>query len=985
MLASNKVSTLTRATLVNQRATAAGDLSVTATDAPSIDATTYVGTAAQRTNDLGLGLLTTVINKLRGEYQFTTGSGLRTLTFGDRVRVAESYAGAGTKGALYEYMGTTQARNLGAQDYTNFELWKQLNDTTIVPQSVATAAVKALGLDNGGSKSYYGVVARNDVRGAAEASVVAARVSGRDITVRALEAARLVALDNSTTVAQTDAAGGAFAGNQVQGTADAFLRDSVAVAGRDLTIEAANAASIEATSTGKTDSKQDTIQVRVTLNTVGWRATNVLFQLIDALLGSSYLTDGNPAAARAYALDTPLTAGRDLTVRATNAAEISATLGAEQVSTATNEFVIKAEWGAKGLAAGAALASNKVNGLADASVRFTGAARGAVAVTGALTVAAADAARISADSSVVSTAVSTNNLDGVKAVLRTLFPDDYQFTTASGSRALTTGARVRLGATYAGGGDTGSVYRYTGGAATLNLSATNYAVGPWVKLVGSDGDLASLWPNLGNLADSDARAVGGLVVVNDARSSVSAVLEHATATAASIAISATESATIEASVDTNVTASGGSAWGSGTVLAVNAQVTTNLVLSSATARISDSALTGAVAVTADNTSAIDARLHSALSTGDTGAGFAIAFNTIGWKPSNVLFNLIDALIGDPLISKAFNGLQPASSRALIENSTVNSSGAVGVAARNAAQINATVSNVADSAASALFGATGKSIGGVLVSNKVASSAEAGVARSTVTAVGAVDVGAEDAAGIFANAKLVSSSVTSNDGGAAVLQSTINKLTPANYQTDEGLRAVKFGERVRIASGYLAEDFGSDAGAVAVATGQKVRLTDDSGAFRLTSESGRRLLITGDDVQSGDDVFRFLGGPQRVDLGAENFANAARWAKLGGDAGAVYQYLGSARHLNLSAQDYADTTQWRLLGGVEGAAYQYMGTDMTAAQDLATRRLPRPALLEADPGHRHRAHGPQRHDLGLERDRRARRLQRRPQQHRGLRP
>ena len=177
---------------------------------------------------------------------------------------------------------------------------------------------------------------------------------------------------------------------------------------------------------------------------------------------------------------------------------------------------------------------------------------------------------------------------------------------------------MRLGAAYAGGGDTGSVYRYTGAAATLNLGATNYAAGPWVKLVGSDGDLANLWPNLGNLSDSDARAVGGLVVVNDARSAVSAVLEHATATAASLTVSATEAATIAATVDTNVTASGGSAWGSGTVLAVNAQVTTNLVLSSATARISDSAITGAVAVSADNTSAIDARLHSALSIGGDG-------------------------------------------------------------------------------------------------------------------------------------------------------------------------------------------------------------------------------------------------------------------------------------------------------------------------------------------------------------------------------
>ena len=133
---------------------------------------------------------------------------------------------------------------------------------------------------------------------------------------------------------------------------------------------------------------------------------------------------------------------------------------------------------------------------------------------------------------------------------------------------------------------------------------------------------------------------------------------------------------------------------------------------------------GSVAVSADNTSAIDARLRSALSTAGDGFGFAIAFNSIGWKPSNLLFNLVDAIIGDPLISQAFNGIQPASSRALIEDSTVSTNGAIGVGARNAAQINATVSNAADSTVSGLFGTKGKSIGGVLVSNKVASAAEA---------------------------------------------------------------------------------------------------------------------------------------------------------------------------------------------------------------------------------------------------------------------
>ena len=662
VLASNKVSTLTRATVLNQSASTAGDLSVTATDAPSIDATTYAGTAAKRTNDLGLGLLTTVIGKLRGEYQFTTGSGSRTLTFGDRVRVAEGYAGAGTPGCALPVHGHDagpRSRRAGLHQLRALEAAQRHDDRcrsrSRRPPSRRSASTTAGRRATTASWRATTSAASRRPRSSARASAPATSRSARS---------RRHSWSRSTTRSRRrrwtrSAAGSSATRSRARPTRSCATASPVA--GRDLTIEAANAASIEATSTGKTDSKTDTIQVRVTLNTVGWRANNVLFQLIDALLGSSYLTEANPAAARAYALDTPLTAGGDLTVSATNAAAITATLGAEQVSTATNEFVIKAQWGAKGLAAGAALASNKVNGLADASVRFTGAARGAVAVTGALTVAAADNATISSDSSVVSTAVSTNNLDAVKSVLRTLFPDDYQFTTASGSRQLTTGARVRLGAAYAGGGDTGSVYRYTGAAATLNLGATNYAAGPWVKLVGSDGDLANLWPNLGNLSDSDARAVGGLVVVNDARSSVSAVSSTRPPRRPSTTVSATEAATIAATVETNVTASGGSAWGSGTVLAVNAQVTTNLVLSSATARISDSAITGAVAVSADNTSAIDARLHSALSTGATAFGFAIAFNSIGWKPSNVLFNFIDALIGDPLISQAFNGMAPASS------------------------------------------------------------------------------------------------------------------------------------------------------------------------------------------------------------------------------------------------------------------------------------------------------------------------------------
>ena len=44
-----------------------------------------------------------------------------------------------------------------------------------------------------------------------------------------------------------------------------------------------------------------------------------------------------------------------------------------------------------------------------------------------------------------------------------------------------------------------------------------------------------------------------------------------------------------------------------------------------------------------------------MATGAQAVGVELAFNTIGWKRSNLLFDALDALLGDPLISTAFGG------------------------------------------------------------------------------------------------------------------------------------------------------------------------------------------------------------------------------------------------------------------------------------------------------------------------------------------
>ena len=76
-----------------------------------------------------------------------------------------------------------------------------------------------------------------------------------------------------------------------------------------------------------------------------------------------------------------------------------------------------------------------------------------------------------------------------------------------------------------------------------------------------------------------------------------------------------------------------------------------------------------------------------MATGSQAVGILLAFNTVGWGRSNLLFAALDALMGDPLISSAFGGaLHPAESLASVTNSPITSAGGVSVTATNTAQI-----------------------------------------------------------------------------------------------------------------------------------------------------------------------------------------------------------------------------------------------------------------------------------------------------------
>ena len=150
---------------------------------------------------------------------------------------------------VYEYMGTAASINLGAADYTNYELWKALDTGNVVPTAIATAALKALGLDTGTANTYYALVARNDVRGAVESFIDTAAVTATGgISLTAIEGAQIRSTEDSVVSAKTSGKGGAMATNSLQSNAKAYIVDSIAASTLgDIQLDAQNAAQIDAT------------------------------------------------------------------------------------------------------------------------------------------------------------------------------------------------------------------------------------------------------------------------------------------------------------------------------------------------------------------------------------------------------------------------------------------------------------------------------------------------------------------------------------------------------------------------------------------------------------------------------------------------------------------------------------------------------------------------------------------------------------------
>ena len=252
-------------------------------------------------------------------------------------------------------------------------------------------------------------------------------------------------------------------------------------------------------------------------------------------------------------------------------------------------------------------------------------------------------------------------------------------------------------------------------------------------------DLTAL--GLTNVSSADATAASGLASRNDVRGGAFAWITNETATATGgISVTALETATIRATGDSTANAHGGSLFDSDKSKGMSFQIATNVMLSGATATVTNSVLKatgGDVAVSADNTSTLEALMKTIVESPSLAIGATLAFNSIGWDSQNILFNLGNALLGlNPGTENA------AKTIAKVTGSTISVGGSIAVTANSLASITAVVETSATSITASLTDkASSIAIDVVVAMNRVSTEVKASI-ESAPTVTGAPSVEAK---------------------------------------------------------------------------------------------------------------------------------------------------------------------------------------------------------------------------------------------------
>ena len=448
------------------------------------------------------------------------------------------------------------------------------------------------------------------------------------------------------------------------------------------------------------------------------------------------------------------------------------------------------------------------------------------------------------------------------------------------------------------------------GVALATMEAANYTnLNYWYQ-----EPYSQLLPTGYNIKAASAIGVGGIVILNSVDGGATAYILSTDVSAGSVTVAANDNAAITAITDVTATASGGSAFGSGTegspwastVLAVNATITANQVIGTAIAYITDSSVTTTdtapdlagdvspdVSVTALNSDTITANTQSSVTaTGNntgTAVGIILAFNSIGAEVNNILSLAVNAI----LAANVAGSTDPAVTSAYIQDSNISSAGNLTVSANSTEAITSTIGNNTTSDAMAFANASGYTAAVSVSSNEVHAGVTAYIdndnstggrpSGATIVATKAALVSASDNSSVNATSQETTVNTPTNDGGGGLINSYANLVLDSYQYTDKsGTQTLNYGDKVWVSAvtvNNILSIVGQGSENTAVANGDLVE--DAQGNFWQYDGSS-----------PGNYNFSSQTDTQHPTTDAAPNFNDGNWTEIGNASqGTIYEFMG----------------------------------------------------------------------------------------------
>jgi hypothetical protein len=236
--------------------------------------------------------------------------------------------------------------------------------------------------------------------------------------------------------------------NLVIGNATADIQYATVTANTgDVSVDAENTSSINATETSSLNSGGDSESLLAAFNVIGWSSENLGFLTIDAVLGtSSLLGTKTPDQTLAFIDASTVTATLgNVEVTANGAATITVDAGDSGTGGNSSDLLFSAKGGPTSLNVGALLATNMVASATNAYIDNGTGTTTVKATAGHINVHATDQATDNATSVLNLTAVTTSNENALYQIAVQLAHQDYIYTDRSGSQFLNDGDQVYAG------------------------------------------------------------------------------------------------------------------------------------------------------------------------------------------------------------------------------------------------------------------------------------------------------------------------------------------------------------------------------------------------------------------------------------------------------------------------------------------------------------------------------------------------------------